>query len=157
MLRKIVSATFLLLLVGGVVYGQWLNVYSRDPKFIVNQPALAAATASDTITGPVIEIEQARRVSFRLRTNAGICSLGFVYVSNNETLSTFKNADGLPGLIVASDVDGAAPGTSGLAIDLIASGPNRIRYRFARPVVLPKCCVPAQLDSMRWDVKVQMD
>jgi len=157
MFRKLIVVSLLVLAIGGIAYAQLQIIPLKPNDFIVNQPALAVATNSDTITGPVFEVWNGRRASFLIKTNAGTCSLGFVFVGMTDTLSQMINADGLPGLLVTSDMDNAAAGTSGRVMDLIATGPNRIRYRYARPVLLPKCCASAVLDSIRFTCKLQLD
>lgn len=125
---------------------------------------LAAATASDTVQGPHVKIENARRITFyitNVRGNAD--STATIYVANKDTVDAGNNqlgavdANGLPGLQVIDNISSNFFGDSigGRTIELVKIGPGRIDWKVCWPAIRGKCCLPGKLENVKFTWKTE--
>lgn len=143
--------------------------------FIRSYVTPANGTNTDTIGGPMVPVEGARRVQFKIRAvSANTCSLAFIYVTNKDTTEAalqttalWTDANGLPGLTIVDNMssNNFSDSLGGRTIELLAPGSGRIPWLYARCAFRMKAAdlgsgslaTVTQVRSARFYARVQSD
>jgi hypothetical protein len=164
-------------LAAGLIGSLWSLAFSRqetretNTRFVFSERRSAdsttapGASTADTIAGPRNNVQNARRIVFRVsnahvQSNAAVCSLAVIQVTNLDSTNAdeqagpylgWVDANGLAGATVIDNLSNQPFGDSlgYRTIELAAPGSGRIPWRWARCVVKMKQGASAWIYGLR--------
>lgn len=171
-MRRIAALLALLLLAAPAAVTATQQANTDDaPKTrarpFVRQPDTLCAAASDTLQGPSVFCYAAKAVIWKIRANAGTCSLITIEVSNNDTAWSTPPNGAVD--VISEMATGDSLNTGGRTAMLATANANLtangvIPWRYCRAVVRrrvgfststvsagPTVACRTRVDSLRWN------